>query len=385
MFAPDAKKLSLTAGGRGGLKSIVRSAEKRFVEKGGVLKMSRSMYFMFKKVEYAIDYQLGLQLMSLCENLKADWDFVILITGDRMVRVGKSVLAMTICAFMASYLQYKGVDTDYGFDDLYFDNKQMMSSVQQKPKFSINHYDEGREGLAASKAMKSFQQDLMDFFAECGQLNHLFVIVAPDFFELKEEIAVGRSEFLLNVYRKENRVMKKVFVRKSGRLPFRVTPTEQMPAFNYDTSLPITMLGRGHFEFFSRKSKARLFDLVRSTRKKNYGFVKAEFVGDFVNQYALQKEEYISLKAAALSRFDERKKEQLAAGGVYQKRNLFSIKHYVYVKHVEEGKPYSDVAVLAEKELGLALSLESMKDYVRFMKQDRGLSGDKTIVGGEGG
>ena len=47
------------------------------------------------------------------------------------------------------------------------------------------------------------QQDLLDFFAECGQLNQVFVIVAPDFFKLSEEIAVARSEYLINVYRKD--------------------------------------------------------------------------------------------------------------------------------------------------------------------------------------
>jgi len=38
------------------------------------------------------------------------------------------------------------------------------------------------------------------FLIECGQLNQIFVLVLPDFFGLKEDIAVARSEFLFKMF-----------------------------------------------------------------------------------------------------------------------------------------------------------------------------------------
>jgi hypothetical protein len=246
---------------------------------------------MWKDKEWYIDGFLASQLNSIVYNITSDWDFVILISGDRTVRVGKSVLALTVCAYLASLIEKNNLNKEpYTIDDIYFDNKEMIKAALNKPAYSINHYDEGREGLAASKAMKQFQQDLLDFFAECGQLRHIFVIVLPDFFELKEEIAVARSEFLLNVYRKEEKRM--VDMHKTGE------------------KMPVVKLMRGFFEFFSRRKKVILFDKARSTRRKSYGLIKADFVAKFVNQYPVDEEEYKKRKQDALKRFIERHKEE---------------------------------------------------------------------------
>jgi hypothetical protein len=170
-----------------------------------------------------------------------------------------------------------------------FDNKEMIDKVQTKPKYSINQYDEGREGLAANKAMQSFQQDLLDFFAECGQLNHIWVIVCPDFFELKETIAVARSEFLINVYRKEMNVMRDIY--------------------HDGNPVPIVKLVRGQFEFFNRRRKQVLYDIARSKHIKNYNLVKANYLGVFTNQYTVDKEAYLQKKKDSLARFKKRHEE----------------------------------------------------------------------------
>lgn len=262
------------------------------------------MKFEWNGQTWYIDKYLALQLISLAYNIKKDWDYVIMITGDRMVRVGKSVLGMTICAYLAYLMNHFKLNNDaFTIDDIYFDNKIMVDRAQNKPKYTINLYDEGREGLAAVKAMKGFQQDLMDFFTECGQLNQVFVIVAPDFFELKEDIAVARSEILINVYRKGTQIMSDVF--KNG---------EKLPVVRFD---------RGYFEFFSRKRKAWLYDKFKSQRRKNYGLVKADFVGRFVEQYPLGESEYKQLKKDALSRFKEKhKKERLSPKVGVKVKNL---------------------------------------------------------------
>jgi len=122
------------------------------------------MKFSWNGKEWYIHKTLAYQLVSLIYNLKHDWDFVILISGDRKVRVGKSVLAMTICAFLAyllSVLKTKDKVMNknaYSLDNVFFDNKEMIKEAPERVKFSIIHYDEGREGLAAIKAMRQFQQ-----------------------------------------------------------------------------------------------------------------------------------------------------------------------------------------------------------------------------------
>lgn len=248
------------------------------------------MKFNWGDKEFYIDGLLARQLDTLVYNVKDDYDFVIIITGDRTVRVGKSVLAMTVCAYLSQGLERVGKKNKYAIEDVYFDNIDMMKGAFKKPPYHINHYDEGREGLAANKAMKSMQHDLLDFFAECGQLNHIFVIVAPDFFKLNEEIAVARSEYLINVYRKE--VSKMVDLYKTGE------------------KVPVVKLKRGQFEFFDRKKKQNLYDKSRSTQRKNYGIIKANFVGSFTDQYPLGEEEYRQAKKDALARFTKKKEEE---------------------------------------------------------------------------
>lgn len=248
------------------------------------------MKFTYNNQSFYIDKILALQLCTLVNNIKNDWDFVLLISGDRMVRVGKSVLGMTVCSFLSYIMNLNNLKTKFDADDIYFDHKVMMTDVYDRPQYAINMYDEGREGLAASKSMTPFQADIMDFFAECGQLNQIFVIVCPDFFELKEPIAVGRSEFLLNVYRKSVPSMKDMF--KTGQ------------------KVPVIKFNRGYFQLFNRTNKMNLFDKSKSTRRKNYSLVKPNIIGRFINQYPIDEVAYRQKKRDALARFKVKKTEE---------------------------------------------------------------------------
>lgn len=286
------------------------------------------MKFKWKDQELYIDGILASRLQSFVYNLKNDWDFVLLVTGDRGVRVGKSVLAMTICAYLAYLLAKKGLHPDaYTPDDIYFDNAIMMDHAQQKPKYSINHYDEGREGLAANKAMKAFQQDLIDFFTECGQLNQIFVIVAPDFFELKEDMAVARSECLINVYRKESFV--------------------NVDMFRDGNRSDVMRLDRGYFEFFGRKSKANLYDRAKTTRRKNYGLVKANFIGRFVDQYPIPEDIYKGKKKDSLARFKERHDQEKDKKNPHKDYNVLFINEL----HDKLGYSYTKIARMMGKDV----------------------------------
>ena len=95
---------------------------------------------------------------------------------------------------------------------------------------------------------------------------------------------------MINVYRREETVERDVF---------------------YDgNKIPLTIFKRGFFEFFSRNGKALLYDIAKSTRRKSYQHVKANFLGTFPNQYPVDEEEYRKKKADSLARFKERHMEQ---------------------------------------------------------------------------
>lgn len=174
-------------------------------------------------------------------------------------------------------------------DNMFFDSKEMINNAQKAPPNSVFQYDEAREGLATAKRFTKIQQDLIDFFNECGQLNHVFVLVLPDFFSLNWELATNRSEILLNVYRQENETER----RLKG-----------------DTNKSqITVFERGHFEFYNRKRKQMLYWQGKRSGMRIYGQTKPNFRGRFTNNYPLDENEYRQLKREALSRFIERHTE----------------------------------------------------------------------------
>jgi len=245
--------------------------------------------FEWKGQLYKIDKLLAETLASLVYNVQDDWDFCVVITGNRLVRTGKSVLCMTCCAFCAYLLKKLGLnDNAYDEDHIFFDSKQMLDKVQEFPKNSIVHLDEARESLAASKTAMQTQTDVLDFFAECGALNHLFFLVMPDYFEMKENMSVSRSEILLNVFR-ESSIVHKDFMGDGIKRP-------------------IVMFKRGYFRLYNREAKALMYDLFRTTRAKNYNSVKPTFpTGMFINQYCgIDEKKYRQMKADALARFKEK-------------------------------------------------------------------------------
>jgi len=223
---------------------------------------------------------------SMVYNLGKDWDFCITVTGDRMVRTGKSVLAMNFGAYCAKRIsQVYKIDYKFTNDNIFFDSQTMIDAAQKMPKYSVVQYDEAREGLAAIKAMSKLQQDLMDFFNECGQLNHIFILVLPDFFTLKEEMAIARSECLINVVR---------------------TDETKMINMYGDGKRPVTHFKRGKFNFYNRYTKQNMFDFARSSKRRNYGIVNPTCYGYFKNIYPIDEDEYRKNKADALARFKER-------------------------------------------------------------------------------
>lgn len=256
-----------------------------------------------------------MQLNSVAYNIKDDWDTVLLVTGDRSVRVGKSVFAMQIAAYLAYLFERMNLNKDaFCLDNIFFEGQKIMDEAPYKPPHSVIIFDEGREGLAAIKAMRGFQQDLIDFFTECGQLNHVFIIVLPDFFDLKEDMAVARSEFLVNVYRSEQAVMREIF--KDGQ------------------SYPVTKFGRGFFEFYSKKQKRKLYDISRAKHIKSYQLVKASLPpGQFPHEYPVDEEGYKKKKLESLMRFKDKKIKQLNSVDKRFREHYIKLAYHLHKEH----------------------------------------------------
>ena len=235
--------------------------------------------------ELYLNHQLKAMLDSLVYNANHDWDFVIIVTGDGMVRTGKSVLALNISAYLADRL-----NTDFDLGNVFFDSQEMIDFAQTAPKNSVFQYDEAREALATAKRYSKIQQDLVDFFNECGQLNHIFVLVLPDFFSLNWELATNRSEVLINVFRTDKNTTR------------RLKGTDEV--------VPVTVFQRGSFEVFNRKAKAQLYWKSKRTGLRQYNLVKALGPMNFTNNYPVSEDGYRELKKAALARFTEKHKTE---------------------------------------------------------------------------
>jgi len=203
---------------------------------------------------FYMDGYLKSNLNILKEVRKKDMDFVILVSSSGIPRAGKSVIAQQIA-----------YDLDYKFP---YDCNMICSSADEfkskakkiKRKGTAIIYDEAKFGLDAKRGMESVTKALLDFFSECGQLNAYLIIVLPEYFDLKKEIALNRSVCLINV----------------------------------------TMNGfkRGYFSFYNREAKKQLY--IKGKEYLNYRASKSNFRGRFTNFYTVDEEIYRKKKAYAL-------------------------------------------------------------------------------------
>ena len=94
----------------------------------------------------------------------------------------------------------KKKEVPFGNSNIVFTPDALVEIAQRLPKKSVIIYDEGRAGLDSIRAMENINKGMMDFFQECGQYQHVIIIVLPNYFRLSEDIAIPRSLFLIDVY-----------------------------------------------------------------------------------------------------------------------------------------------------------------------------------------
>lgn len=246
--------------------------------------------------ELEIDSYLAKTLMSIAYNLKPpkDTDFVIIVSGSRKVRIGKSTLGLIVAAYLAYlFKMMKMNENAFSINNMYWEAKDMIEDVLKRQEHrSIYIYDEAREGLQAAKRSAS-QLELLDFFNEVGQLNNVYILCISDFFILKEEIAVGRSELLINCY--------KDYLTKEADL------------FGDGNKVTVTDFKLGNFKLYNDSAKNLMYDIFRTTKQKNYNSVRPTFPpGKFEKCLPVSESEYKELKLNALMRFRKKQEEKAA-------------------------------------------------------------------------
>tara|TARA_R100001530_G_scaffold3_3_gene21 strand:+ start:3186 stop:4040 length:855 start_codon:yes stop_codon:yes gene_type:complete len=205
--------------------------------------------------EYYMDLKLKLNLDILKKEVKKDWSFIILVSGNNRVRIGKTTMAQQIAYYM---------DPTFSFDAVTFDPSDVRKISLKRGKTKVVFYDEARAGLDSKRAMENMQKDLIDFLTQAGQLNQILIIVLPDFFELKREIALSQSICLINCY------------------------TPKMNFFD-----------RGLFAFYNLEQKQRLYYWGKK-QGGNYLVCKPDFNGRFSDYQVLDKKKYEDLKYKSL-------------------------------------------------------------------------------------
>lgn len=205
---------------------------------------------------------------ALCNNLeelkkaqKNDWDFKPLISGDGMTRTGKSTIAFQTAQFI-----------DPTFSDewqkrIIFEGEKLIKTAYEIGTQKVLVYDEAREGLDNKKQMERYTKNILDFFSQCGNLNHMIIIVLPDYFELPKTIAITQSIFLINCYTKNG-------------------------------------FQRGYFDFFNRKDKRFLY--IKGTKYLDYTSQRPSFKGTFTKYSIVPRKQYEKLKTQTMHKIRQR-------------------------------------------------------------------------------
>lgn len=286
-------------------------------------------YSKYQKTDgYELDDQLKIQLDILLKNIKNDWDFTIIITGQGETRVGKSVLAMQIGAYW-TYMIKKMYNIDCPFsvtDNFIYDGKKLIETgnrLGQNFKYSALIYDEAGADLEGRKAMQTMTQDVLDFYRECGQYNLLNILVLPEFFDLPKGIALSRSIFLIDVY---------------------YTADEE------------GIFQRGFFNFYSRRKKKYLY--LVGKKNLDYKAGSYDFHGKFTNFYPINEQDYRNAKQEALTKRENKR------------RNKFQTQRDAcwYLLTNEFGMSYEQLGIRMENLTGIFVPKATLSDGIRHFK-----------------
>lgn len=251
-----------------------------------------------------IDGYLKSNLDGIPGFLKKGYDCIGIISGMSKVRIGKSSMAIgTIGSYIAWLLAGGKVDCHqetknnkltWIIDNVVLPNKKVRFNLKENVCFSAEDlkktahkllkkygkqqviiYDEGRQGLDSARAMESINKGMEDFFQTCGFMEHVILIVLPNFFKLHEDYAVARSLFLINVFADKQ-------------------------------------YNRGYFSFFNEEQKEKLFYFGKKRLgvRAKYSAASSNFWGKFSSWFPFDKDDYEKLKEEAMIKYGKKKTNQ---------------------------------------------------------------------------
>lgn len=285
-----------------------------------------------KKDGFYMEALLKQQLDYYIKNVGKDWDFVIIISGEGEVRVGKSVLAQQIGMYWTSEVRrIYGANIPFSVkDNLVFDGARLIergNTLGKNYKMSCLIFDEAGADLEGTKVMRQTTQAVKDFMRECGQYNMLTILVLPDYFDLPKGIALSRSNCLLNVY------------------------------WNADEE---GNFKRGYFKFFSKPSKKWLY--LNGKRNLDYSASSYDFAGVFSGVYPLPEEEYRHMKYIAL-----KKRESSTVDKKMMQRNIAWM-----LLHERFGLKISEISTITSN-MGFYTPHNTISDAIKGAKMVSGV------------
>lgn len=231
---------------------------------------------------------LKVNLDTIIYNTNQDWSHMIIISGSGKTRIGKSMLAQQIAAYVSD-----GLNRKFTLDCVVFDGDDLIKQGLKMPP-SVFVHDESRHDLNAKHALRETGQKLIDFFAETGMLNHIVILVLTDFFELTKGLAVGQSECMINC-----------FVKRTV-------------SHDRTRDVAVSKKERGYFGYWGDTRK-RLLYIKGKKQFDNYDAVSWDFWGNFEYGWILDEAAYTAKKLE----FIKRNRDQVGGGNKYkEQRNI---------------------------------------------------------------
>lgn len=206
---------------------------------------------------FPMDRFLAENIAPLAKKILEDFHFVIIVSGNGQVRVGKSVIAQQIGAYLTNEVnKYWNLNNTWSGKNIVFKaDKLIDKSKNEFGKGAVLQLDEGDD--LTEHYYSHLAMTLKRYFRKCGQLNQILILCIPDYFELPRMYAITRSICLINV-------------KFGGELE------------------------RGWASFYDFQKKKSLYILGK--KMLDYSVVDPNFRFNFENFYTIDEKEYRELK-----------------------------------------------------------------------------------------
>lgn len=198
-----------------------------------------------------IDGTLYDNIKILAKNIVKDHTWLGVLSSSTLeVGTGKSTIAQQLAeAYLNAVNEYHNLNLELTMENIVWKPKDLIERSFKVPRYSVVIVDEWEDANYWSELGVSLRK----FFRKCRQLNLFILLIIPNYFQLPQNYAVSRSVFFIDVH------------------------------FEGEFQ-------RGFFKFYNFDRKKELF--IKGRKEQNYNIVKPNFIGRFVDGYAVNEKEY---------------------------------------------------------------------------------------------